>query len=186
MTWPSDPNRPQYGAPPPPPPMPYQQPGYPQPYGQPAAPQRSRKGLYIALAIVGVVVIVIIAAVVSVALFARDNVVATNTKVGDCIKDVPTDALILTLPTVDCNQQHGGEVYAVLTMPDGDYPGSATIDEWQNKCPQELASFAPDANQDPTVGVFVLYPTKETWDQGDRAVTCVATLNPKRAGSLRG
>lgn len=166
--------------------MPYQQPEYAQPYGQAGGPKRSRKGLYIALAIVGVVVVVIVAGVVSIALFARDNVVATNTKVGDCIKDVPTDALILTLPTVDCNEQHGGEVYAVLTMPDGDYPGSATIDEWQNKCPGALAAFAPDANEDPTVGVFVLYPTKETWDQGDRAVTCVATLNPKRAGSLRG
>ncbi|MDT5326970.1 MAG: hypothetical protein QOF25_4122, partial [Mycobacterium sp.] len=24
------------------------------------------------------------------------------------------------------------------------------------------------------------------WNQGDRAVTCIATLEPKRAGSLRG
>jgi putative regulator of septum formation len=166
--------------------MPYQQPGYAQPYGQPDGPTRSRKGLYIALAIIGVVVVVAIAGVVSIALFARDNVVTAKTKVGDCIKDVPTDSLVLTLPTIDCNEPHGGEVYAVLTMPDGDYPGSATIDEWQYKCPGALASFAPDADKDPSVGTFVLYPTKETWDAGDRAVTCVATLNPKRAGSLRG
>jgi hypothetical protein len=166
--------------------MPYQQSGYAQPYGQPATPPRSRKGLYIALAIIGAVVALVIAGVVAFALFARDNVVATNAKVGDCIKDIPTDALIATLPTVDCKEVHGGEVYAVLTMPDGEYPGADTINEWQNKCPGELDGYAPDAKQDPSVAVFVLYPTQQTWDQGDRAVTCVATLNPKRAGSLKG
>jgi hypothetical protein len=164
--------------------MPYQQPGYGQPFGQPL--KKSRTGLYIVLAIVGVVVALIIAGVVSIAWFARNNVIATNAKVGDCIADVPTDALILTLPTVDCGQPHGGEVFAVLKLPDGDYPGSSAIDEWKNKCPAELATFSVEANEDPSVGVFVLYPTKETWDQGDRALTCIATLDPKRTGSLRG
>jgi putative regulator of septum formation len=162
--------------------MPYQgQPGTPA-----AAPQRSRRGLYIALGIVGVVGILLLAAVIAIALYARDNVVATNTKVGDCIADIPTDAMVLTLPTVDCAQAHGGEVYAVLTMPDGDYPDSATITEWQNKCPAELTSYSPAASQDAGVKVFVLYPAKDTWAKGDRAVTCIATLNPKRTGSLKG
>jgi hypothetical protein len=71
-------------------------------------------------------------------------------------------------------------------MPDGDYPGPSAIDEWQNKCPEELQSFSPDAMTDESVGVFVLYPTEETWAQGDRAVTCIATLDPKRTGSIKG
>ena len=32
---------------------------------------------------------------------------------------------------------------------------------------------------DDSVGVFVLYPTRETWAQGDRAITCIATLGPE-------
>jgi hypothetical protein len=38
---------------------------------------------------------------------------------------------------------------------------------------------------DDAVGVYVLYPTQETWDTGDRAVTCIATLDPKRSGTLK-
>jgi hypothetical protein len=33
--------------------------------------------------------------------------------------------------------------------------------------------------QDPSIGVYVLYPTPETWNQGDRAVTCIATSTEK-------
>ncbi|HEV7421004.1 MAG TPA: DUF4190 domain-containing protein [Mycobacterium sp.] len=130
-----------------------------------------------------------VGAAVLVALFffvAKDNVVATDLKVGDCITEVPTSTKVLTLPTTECSQPHGGEVYAVLTMPDGSYPGASAIDEWQNKCPEELQSFSPEAMADDSVGVFVLYPTQETWDQGDRAITCIATLEPKRAGSIKG
>jgi hypothetical protein len=35
------------------------------------------------------------------------------------------------------------------------------------------------------VQLYVLYPTAETWKQGDRAVTCIATLDPPRTGSLK-
>jgi hypothetical protein len=127
------------------------------------------------------------AVLVALAFFVtKDTTVATDVKVGECITDVPDSARVMTLPTVDCSQPHGGEVYAVLTMPDGDYPGPSAIDEWQNKCPEELQSFSPDAMTDESVGVFVLYPTEETWAQGDRAVTCIATLDPKRTGSIKG
>jgi hypothetical protein len=169
--------------------MPYQQAPYGDPYAQPyaAPPKKSRKGLIITLVVVGVVLFAGVAAVVvAIALMAKDNVVATDLKAGDCITEVPTSTRVLTVPTVDCNQPHGGEVYTVLTMPDGDYPGASAIDEWQNKCPEELQTFSPQAMADDSVGVFVLYPTQETWDQGDRAVTCIATLEPKRAGSLKG
>ena len=98
----------------------------------------------------------------------KDKVIATDLAVGDCITDIPTRALVQLVPKTDCSQPHAGEVYAVLTMPDGDYPGQSTIDEWQNKCPGELESYSPDAMTDDSVGVFVLYPTAETWGQGDR------------------
>ena len=65
-------------------------------------------------------------------------------------------------------------------------PGQSAIEEYQNKCEPELASYAPDAITDDSVQLYVLYPTAETWEQGDRAVTCVATLDPPRTGSLKG
>jgi len=201
MTWPSgDPNQPpayqQPGAPyPPPPPLPYQQGPYqqPGPYGQPPAgypgppKKKSRKGLIIGLSIAAVVLIgALVAAVAFFVVATKDKVVATDLAVGDCLTDIPNGSLVQMVPKTDCAQPHAGEAYAVLTMPDGNYPGDATINEWQNKCPAELESYSPDAMADDTIGVFVLYPTAETWKQGDRAIVCIATTKDKRSGSLRG
>ena len=206
MNWPSgDPNQPQHPpnqypapqyppayAPPPPPPMPYQ-PSYGQPAGPgtgtpyPPPPKKSRKGLIIALIVVAAVLVGGIVAVGLVVFFAtKDTVVATDLAPGDCITDVPDADLVSLVPTVACSEPHSGEVYAVLTMPDSAYPGEASINEWQNRCPDQLESYSPTAMADDTVSVFVLYPTAETWEKGDRTVTCIATTDDKRTGSVRG
>ena len=64
--------------------------------------------------------------------------------------------------------------------------GRPPIDAYAEKCSPELASYSPSALIDDSIQLYVLYPTAETWDQGDRAVTCVATLDPPRAGSIKG
>ena len=210
MTWPSgDPNQPPaYGQPgpqyppPPPPPLPYHQGpqqqgpyGPPGPYGQPAEgypypeppTKKSHKGLFIALGVLAAVVLGVVAtAVVFILVASKDKVVATDLAVGDCLTDIPSGSLVQLVPKTDCSQPHAGEAYAVLTMPDGEYPGQATINAWQNKCPVELESYSPDALMGDAIGVFVLYPTAQTWAQGDRAIVCVATTDTKRTGSLRG
>jgi hypothetical protein len=164
--------------------MPYQQ-QYGQPGFPPQPPKKSNKGLIIALSVLGVLAAVVLASVVIVGFVVGDDrVSATDLEVGSCITAVPKADRVATLPMVDCAQPHGGEVYALLAMPDGDYPGAETIDEWQSKCPDKLAEYSPQAVRD-GVGVYVLYPTQETWDEGDRAVTCVATLEPKRTGTLK-
>ncbi len=66
------------------------------------------------------------------------------------------------------------------------FPGQPAIEKYADKCSPELASYSPDAITDDSVQLYVLYPTAETWEQGDRAVTCVATLDPPRTGSLKG
>jgi hypothetical protein len=114
------------------------------------------------------------------------TVTATDVKVGDCLKEIPGSTRVLTVDTIGCEEPHAGEVFAVLTMPEGDFPGQSAIEEYQNKCEPELVAYAPDAVTDDSVQLYVLYPTAETWEQGDRAVTCVATLNPPRTGSLKG
>ena len=165
---------PYWQAPPPPP-------GYPY-----VAPKKSRKGLIITLSVIGVFVIGAIVAAAFIFVALKDTTIATDMKLGDCITELPTDSVVTTLPTVDCAEPHGGEVYAVIDMPDGDYPGQAKIDQYQNKCPDELSTYSPDAMADDSVGIYVLYPTPETWRQGDRMITCIATLDPKRSGSLKG
>lgn len=60
------------------------------------------------------------------------------------------------------------------------------IEEYQSQCEPELVAYSPDAMTDDSIQMYVLYPTAETWEQGDRAVTCVATLDPPRTGSIKG
>jgi hypothetical protein len=134
-------------------------------------------GLCALLGIVGAVIYFVV---------GKDTVTATDVKVGDCLSEIPDSARVLTVKTVGCDQQHAGEVYAVLNMPEGDFPGQAAVDEFSNRCEPELASYSPAAMTDDSIQMYVLYPTAESWEQGDRAVTCVATLDPPRAGSIKG
>jgi Septum formation len=111
---------------------------------------------------------------------------ATAVKVGDCFTDVPTSSRVASLNKVSCDQPHRGEVYAVLTMPDGPYPGQTAMDEYKYKCEPELATYSPMAVTNPAIGTYVLYPSPETWDKGDRAVACIATVETRRTGSIKG
>lgn len=145
------------------------------------------RGLAIAgLVLSGLWVLLFAAGIVVYFAIGKGTVTATDVKVGDCLSEIPDGAMVLTVQTVECDQSHVGEVYAVLTMPDGDFPGQAAIEEYQDKCEPELAAYSPAAMTDDSIQMYVLYPTVETWEQGDRAVTCVATLDPPRTGSIKG
>jgi len=109
---------------------------------------------------------------------------ASYFKTGDCLAEMPAGAQAVTL--VDCDERHAAEVFAVLMLPDGDFPGQATIEQYKDKCKQELAAYAPAAANDPSVVVRKRFPDEKSWDVGDRSVTCIAALNPPRTGSLKG
>ena len=143
------------------------------------------RGMAIAgLVLSGLWVLVGVAGILFYFLIGQDTVTATDVKVGDCLKEIPSSTRVMTVDTVGCDESHAGEVFAVLQMPDGDFPGQSAIENYQNKCEPELASYSPDAITDDSVQLYVLYPTAETWKQGDRAVTCIATLDPPRTGTL--
>ncbi|MDA4109979.1 septum formation family protein [Mycolicibacterium holsaticum] len=171
---------------PPPPPPPYSQPpgGY-QPQQKPNS--KSNKVLLIVLGvIVGLIVLVVGGSIALFLIVGKDTVTATDVKVGDCLKEIPDGARVLTVQTTGCDEPHAGEVFAVLLMPDGDFPGQNAIDDYADKCSPELASYSPAAMEDDSIQMYVLYPTAETWAAGDRAVTCIATLDPPRAGTIKG
>jgi Septum formation len=145
------------------------------------------RGMAIAgLVLSGLWVLVAIAAVAIYFVVDKGTVTATDVKVGDCLKEIPDGTRVLTVETVECEESHAGEVFAVLLMPKGDFPGGSAIEDYQNRCEPALASYSPDSITDDSVELYVLYPTAETWQQGDRAVTCVATLDPPRTGSIKG
>ncbi len=189
---PPPPGRPPYGQ------QPYGQPAYGQPYFPPPPPQPyaemrpagppppKKRKLWLILGLVTLTVVTIAIAVALFVVVREGTVRATQVKLGDCLSEIPDGSEVRTLKTVDCAEPHAGEVFAVLQMPDGDFPGKDVMVEYANRCAPELASYSPAAVTDDTVRLFVLFPTDETWSDGDRAVTCVATLNPPRAGLLKG
>jgi Septum formation len=133
-----------------------------------------------ALWAVGIVVLVVVLLVVG-----KDTVSATDVVAGDCLKELPASGLVITVDTAPCGDPHTGEIFSVMKMPDGDFPGTFAIEEYQNRCGPELADYAPGAAEDPQVGLFVLYPSEDSWAQGDRTVTCIATTDAPRTGTLK-
>ena len=170
---------------PPPPPHPYApEAGYRPP---PSPPPRQSNSTRVVVIVVGVlVVLAIVGAVVASLTVFKGAVNATDVKVGDCLKVIPDGTLVGTVQTVACEESHAGEVVAVLTMPSGSFPGQPAIDAFLDKCGPALADYSPATITDESVQLSVLFPTAESWKQGDWTVTCIATLNPPRVGSIKG
>ena len=144
------------------------------------------RGMAIAgLVLSAVWVVALIAGIVFYFTVGSGTVGANEVKAGDCLKELPASGLVLTVDTAPCTEPHKGEIFKIMTMPDGNFPGTAAIEEYQNKCAPELDKYSPEASRDPEVGLFVLYPSEDSWGQGDRAVTCIATSDTPRTGTLK-
>ena len=144
------------------------------------------RGMAIAgLVLSGLWVLGIVALVVFLLIFDKGTVSATDVEAGDCVEKLPASGLVSTVDTAPCGEPHTGEIFSVMTMPDGDFPGQSAIEEYQDKCAPELTKYSPEAAGDPEVGLFVLYPSEDSWNQGDRTVTCIATTDTPRTGTLK-
>ena len=107
---------------------------------------------------------------------------------GDCIRSVPDEGAVLTVPGVPCSEPHDSEVFATFDLIDGDWPGdNAVVEESQSGCVDRLLDYSPSAYDDPQVEIAFLHPTPITWIRGDREVICFTLyLDGPRTGSLQG
>ncbi|MFB6843337.1 DUF4190 domain-containing protein [Streptomyces sp. NPDC056373] len=92
---------------------------------------------------------------------------------------------------VPCRGGHDGEVFAVVTLPGGAFPGDSRItDVADEKCYALQEQYAMDTWAMPAdVGVYYLMPSRQSWRYGDRAITCIFGNTDSEAGltgSLRG
>ncbi|MFB7287835.1 DUF4190 domain-containing protein [Actinacidiphila glaucinigra] len=108
---------------------------------------------------------------------------------GDCI-DTGNDELayaFLEFSFVSCEGRHTAEVYAVFEIADRyDFPGDDAVSEKaDSRCWDLSNTYAMDSWALPA-GVEVTYyaPSKESWADGDRQVTCLFYRDP--AGPLKG
>ncbi|MEU1037571.1 DUF4190 domain-containing protein [Streptomyces sp. NPDC005551] len=76
---------------------------------------------------------------------------------------------------VPCEGEHDAEVFADFTMPPGGYPGEDEItDTADTKCYALQDQYAMDYWAVPDdVDVYYFTPTRQSWNLGDREITCM-------------
>ncbi len=169
----------QPGAYPPPPPQPYSS-GPPRP---PRPPRRRIRGWVVAASALAVLAALALGAAAYLQ-SGRGGVDVADVEAGPCVAEDPDSSRVTTLAVVDCTEQHRGEVFAVIPIPDGAYPPASVLEEHQRRCRPALDGYATPAPDRP-VEVFVLAPSEESWERGHRTVTCIAITDNYRTDTMR-
>ncbi|MEE2035889.1 septum formation family protein [Nocardiopsis sp. CT-R113] len=115
--------------------------------------------------------------------------------VGDCFTESEMDAAfaggeVSDIPLVDCAEEHDSEVYFTEDLPEGDYPGSDSI----NTSTEEICygdnftDFVGVPYPESEIYVATLSPTEDSWNRADdREVVCyVVTDGETVTGTLAG
>jgi len=89
--------------------------------------------------------------------------------VGECF----TDPDGRTVVTVWCDAPHGYETVLAEALPAGPYSGDAVDAAAEQRCRQELAELAGEADA-ARLQTERYLPTQEAWESGDRTVVCAA------------
>jgi hypothetical protein len=110
-------------------------------------------------------------------------------KVGDCLADsAPPGEEVSSVQSVPCSEPHSEEIYAAVTLPEGDFPGTEAMDAQADElCAAEFESFVGLPYEESVLYLTYLTPTRESWSEGDREVIC-SVYDPagEVSGSLRG
>ncbi|MFH9178283.1 DUF4190 domain-containing protein [Streptomyces albogriseolus] len=117
-----------------------------------------------------------------------DSVLSLRT--GDCftspggLEGWTTEAL-----TVDCADEHDGEVFALVAVPGSDFPGDDSLVELsEDRCYERRSAYVMDGWSLPEeIGVYYFAPSEQSWSFGDRSVACVLGREDgsRFSGSLR-
>jgi hypothetical protein len=95
---------------------------------------------------------------------------------GECF-DRPDSPDVTAVPAVRCREPHDLEVFAVVELPDGPFPGQTPVAEQAGQaCRQPFAAYV-GAPPDSTGYVIVPYPPDlQAWEAGNREVVCAVGL----------
>ena len=114
-------------------------------------------------------------------------VAAKDLTVGTCIGDAnSTTGDVTTFDAVACDKPHDGEVFTIIELEGEKYPGTKFVTgKGQRGCRARLRRQATaKAYRDRLLGYKFVYPTSQSWAQGDHEVTCLATFRKPRSKKL--
>jgi hypothetical protein len=105
---------------------------------------------------------------------------------GTCLASLPSDGG-QPLDTVACQDQHLGEVVAVVELDDGAWPGEvAVLGQAREACTAAFADYVGVPVADSELGLLPVVPRENDWRvDGDRTAVCLAE-GPALVGSVRG
>jgi hypothetical protein len=104
------------------------------------------------------------------------EVAANNLEVGDCTNQDLAGA-VGEVDTVDCEESHTAEVFAVFDIEGDDFPGTAEIQtEAADGCNGDrFEEYVGVPYAESEIYSTYLVPTEETWNEADdRTVICFA------------
>ena len=97
-------------------------------------------------------------------------------EVGDCLADLMAThgEGFFSVETVPCSEPHSEEIYAAVTLPEGDFPGDEAVAAQADKaCNAEFESFVGLPYEESVLYYNYLYPNdEETWNGVFREVVC--------------
>ena len=106
-----------------------------------------------------------------------EDVAADELEVGDCV-ELDVDATeVTTLPLVDCDESHQGEVFHVERLEGGDeFPGEESVAaQGQEMCAGEaFEDYVGTSYLRSELEIYTVYPSAFTWGRGDREIVCLA------------
>lgn len=100
-------------------------------------------------------------------------------EIGDC-GDWPDEDLYLSVTVHPCVNSHDFEVYLVLDMPGGAnavYPGDTAVFGFADQaCLDAFEDYVGVSwEESPDLTYTYIHPNSESWEEGDREVTCTIT-----------
>lgn len=98
-----------------------------------------------------------------------------DVKTGDCVlTDSMTDDEVLSIPIVPCSEPHDDEAYFAFDLDLPAFPGTETTNNLADEgCLDEFAGFVGIEYQNSELFQWSLFPTSESWSNGDREVLCM-------------
>lgn len=104
------------------------------------------------------------------------DVSSADVAVGDCLIDPlagEDEGEVDDIRAVPCTEPHDLEVYALGTLPDGEYPADEELDtEAGDVCVTNFDAYVGTAYEDSRLDLGFITPSAEAWDDGDRGVSC--------------
>lgn len=113
-----------------------------------------------------------------------------SAEVGECVDVEMEDGLVAGFDVKDCDEEHDAEAFYVAELPEGDYPGSAAFQQVAvDECLPAFEEYTGAAyGVDPDLDIQWVEPTRDSWDNNDRNLTCfvVQADGSTSTGSVRG